>query len=328
MDSQPRFLRIFKRRLKKALSRFCLLPPLLALLRRAPRQGKRLAQALTRLKGACLSPKEKADIFLIEAERTGLLNRQEPLAQNFEDKSLPHGSKPIHQICLASKPFKQALALYQLIRSLKPHNVLELGTNLGISASYLALALQHNGAGRLTTLEGSPYRLAIAREIHNRLNLKNITHVEGFFEDTLESTLKQIGPVDFIFLDGNHQYQPTLDYFERIILKAAPDAVFVFDDIRWSQGMERAWQQLRADTRLGLTLDLDRIGIGVKAANPSGRRFHPPALWSFFDYAVGIDANELGLTPARPGFRVRPAAGRPGAGTSICPGGSGHTPAP
>ena len=46
--------------------------------------------------------------------------------------------------------------LFQLTRVVRPHAVLELGTNIGMSGSYLAAALRTNGAGHLWTIEGIP----------------------------------------------------------------------------------------------------------------------------------------------------------------------------
>ena len=54
--------------------------------------------------------------------------------------------------------------------------------------------------------------------------------------------------------------QPTLDYFDRIWKSSAEGAVFVFDDIRWSIGMERAWNRLKVDPRLAIVVDLSAGG--------------------------------------------------------------------
>lgn len=88
-----------------------------------------------------------------------------------------------------------------------------------------------------------------------------MTYVEGLFEQTLEPALNSIGPIDFAFIDGNHQYRPTLDYCELVLKHAAPNVILVFDDIRWSQGMKDAWQELKSDRRFRVVLDLNEVGI-------------------------------------------------------------------
>lgn len=70
--------------------------------------------------------------------------------------------------------------------------------------------------------------------------------------------------MDLAFIDGHHQYQPTLDYFDEILKMSSLNAVFVFDDIRWSDGMENARSQIQLDDRLGVILDLSSVGVCVR----------------------------------------------------------------
>lgn len=54
-----------------------------------------------------------------------------------------------------STPEKWGELLFRLVREFKPQNCLELGTCLGISASYQLSAIQLNKKGKLTTIEGA-----------------------------------------------------------------------------------------------------------------------------------------------------------------------------
>ena len=148
-----------------------------------------------------------------------------------------------------------------IVREFGPTLGLELGTNLGISSSYQAAAMRLAGRGRMITCEGSPVRSGIARGLHERLGLENVEYVVGLFADTLESVLADNEPFDYVFIDGHHQKQPTLDYFEAIAPHLAPEAVVVFDDIRWSPGMREAWDILSRDHRFSVALDLDIMGV-------------------------------------------------------------------
>jgi hypothetical protein len=49
----------------------------------------------------------------------------------------------------ASKPYFWSLLLFKLIRKFRPSICLELGTCLGISASFQAAALKLNGIGKI-----------------------------------------------------------------------------------------------------------------------------------------------------------------------------------
>ncbi len=217
----------------------------------------------------------------IEAERKRLLGRNELLDDSSLGKTgLFDGDLTVRQAAQVSKPPKQALLLFHLVRHLQPQNVIELGTNLGISAAYIGAALKMNGQdGRVTTLEASPYRLQIAKTLHSNLSLDNVAYVEGLFSDTLLSTLESSAPVDLAFIDGHHQYQPTLDYFEEILRFAAPGATFVFDDIRWSDGMKKAWAQIQADERLGVVVDVAAVGLGSR--QPQASRFVSDPIYIF-----------------------------------------------
>jgi predicted O-methyltransferase YrrM len=159
--------------------------------------------------------------------------------------------------CDVSRRASSANVLYSLASEYGSKSIIELGTNVGISSAYLAAA-----GGHVTTLDASPYRLRQAKRIHGLLGL-NIDHVQGLFDDTLKDALERMAPVDMAFIDGHHQYQPTLDYFDAIAAKAAPGCVFLFDDIRWSRGMAKAWGLLRKDPRFQTVADLGAMGIGV-----------------------------------------------------------------
>jgi predicted O-methyltransferase YrrM len=180
----------------------------------------------------------------------------------------------IGQACSVSKGPKPALLLFLLTRAFKPMKVIELGTNVGISSAYIGAALSINGqGGRMTTLDASPYRQRLAKELHRNTEIDNISYAEGLFLDTLVPALEDLGSVDLAFIDGHHQYQPTLDYFEEILKFSDSGAVIVFDDIRWSKGMKQAWSRIQSDDRLDLVVDLRSIGVCALRQQDTSPRF-------------------------------------------------------
>jgi predicted O-methyltransferase YrrM len=207
-------------------------------------------------------------IWRIEQERAKLLASREPLSS--VGKPGPDDARlTVHDVTLESRRLHDAVALYLIVRELAPMRVLELGTNVGVSSAYVAAALTDGNGDTLTTLEVSPARAELARRMHAELGFTNIKYVVGLFDDTLESALGD--PVDFVFIDGHHHYEPTLDYFDRIWKHSAEGAIFVFDDIRWSRGMERAWRLLQQDPRLSLVVDLCGFGVGVGTRTPKAK---------------------------------------------------------
>ena len=210
------------------------------------------------------SEAERLWIRKIEVERNRLLSSHEPLVDGtLGEGGLYDQGRTISDACLVSKSAEACGFLLALTRKLNPTLVIELGTNVGISSAYLASALEINGGDRLiTTMDASPYRQRLAADVHRRTGLnRRVQYVEGLFTDTLKPTLSRMDAVDLAFIDGHHQYQPTLDYMEIILECASEDAALVFDDIRWSEGMRKAWDRIRHDERFGLVVDLHSMGI-------------------------------------------------------------------
>jgi predicted O-methyltransferase YrrM len=227
-------------------------------------QGAKIAEALKSFRRG-LPQSDRGWIEKIELERKRLLNRKEPVVDGSLGPAWYDNGATVEQACLDSKGPKPALLLFLLTRALRPNHVIELGTNVGISSAYIGAALKLNGRnGQLITLDVCAYRQRLAKEIHSNLGLDNIGYVRGLFTETLSPSLVQLGSVVLAFIDGDHKYQPTLDYFEEILRFATLDAVFVFDDIRWSDGMRRAWSRIRSDERLGVIVDLDSVGVCIR----------------------------------------------------------------
>ncbi|RZK17339.1 MAG: class I SAM-dependent methyltransferase [Hymenobacter sp.] len=159
----------------------------------------------------------------------------------------------------AAKPPRLAQLLFRLVNHFQPATILELGTSLGLTTAYLAAADSRN---QVITFEGCPNTAAVARETFTRLRLRNVKLIEGNLDQTLPATLAALAkPVDFVFFDGNHRYEPTLRYFEQCLAKAHESSVFVLDDIHWSADMERAWEAIKANPAVTVTVDLFYVGL-------------------------------------------------------------------
>lgn len=178
-----------------------------------------------------------------------------PAARAFADRD------SIAAACRASKPPIWAELLYRLVRDTERRTILELGTNLGISAAYLAAATRRHG-GTVLTMDGAPARVELARALHAELGLP-VEHVVGKLGQTLPAVLARCHDIDLAFLDADHRRRQTLAYLDAIAPNLAPDALVVFDDIRWSPGMAEAWADLRRDRRFALVVDLVTMGICV-----------------------------------------------------------------
>lgn len=155
------------------------------------------------------------------------------------------------------KPKKYSKLLYRMVQYYHKKNVLELGTSLGTTTAYLASA----GNVSVTTMEGAKNIAEIAKNNFSLLGLNNIETIEGDFDLTLPEYLSKNKKIDFVFLDGNHRKLPTLQYFDALLLNANEETIFVFDDIYWSEEMEEAWETVKHNQKVTLTIDLFFIGI-------------------------------------------------------------------
>lgn len=164
--------------------------------------------------------------------------------------------KDIARKALKNPKFGQLL--FRIVNSRKCDMVLELGTSLGVTTSYLASA---NSSARCVTMEGCPEIAKIARQNFDKLQLENVDIVVGDIDRNLTQVLDKLEKVDMVFIDANHRSEAVLNYFEKCLSKATDETVMVIDDIYWSDDMERAWKEIKEHEKTTATLDLFQLGI-------------------------------------------------------------------
>jgi predicted O-methyltransferase YrrM len=161
-----------------------------------------------------------------------------------------------------SIPARWGMFLMKLIRELCPRTCLELGTALGISTAYQAAALELNGRGTLTTLEGAHAWAAVATQGLDALGLDGRTEVTvGPIDQTLEAVVERIAPIDYAYLDADHSERATVGHFEVVLPHLAPGAVVVLDDISFTAEMWQAWNTIAGNDRVAVRLAIDRMGV-------------------------------------------------------------------
>lgn len=158
----------------------------------------------------------------------------------------------------ALKPPKFGQLLFRLVNHFGATSILELGTSLGITTSYLAAANPH---AKVVTFEGAPEIAKLAKRHFQFIGLNNIEQVVGNFDDTLASVLLHINSLDFVFVDGNHRFEPTIRYFNMMKPYLHEHSVLIIDAIHWSKEMEQTWKTIQQDEMVTLTVDLFYIGL-------------------------------------------------------------------
>lgn len=168
-------------------------------------------------------------------------------------------TKKVAQIAKnASKAPHLAQLIYRIAAHHKPQNIIELGTCLGITTSYLAKACPN---AQITTIEGCPQTAQVAQNNFNALGAKNVQLCVGNFNNLLPDVIAAADKLDFVYIDGNHTKEATLNYFNWCLPKVTENTVLIFDDIYWSEGMKEAWQEIKNNPKVALTVDLFWIGL-------------------------------------------------------------------
>ncbi|ARK12020.1 class I SAM-dependent methyltransferase [Fibrella sp. ES10-3-2-2] len=160
----------------------------------------------------------------------------------------------------AQKPARYAWLLHRLIGHFQARYVLELGTSLGLTTAYLANAVAQT-QGQLYSFEGCPNTAARARTHLDQLGYSQVKLIVGNLDETLAQTVSELLRIDLAFFDANHRYEPTVQYFMTCLPRVHNDTVFIFDDIHWSEDMERAWAAIKAHPAVQVTVDLFGVGL-------------------------------------------------------------------
>lgn len=147
-------------------------------------------------------------------------------------------------------------------------NCLEMGTSMGIGTAYLAM-----NSKKAISLEGCKnIQKQAIQNLHDFGNL-NVEFIQSEFAQGLKAAFKIESNYGLIYIDGNHQYEPTVDYFNFLIDKVDNDTFLIFDDINWSEGMRRAWQEIIKSNKINLSIELFRMGIVLKRKEQTKQHF-------------------------------------------------------
>jgi predicted O-methyltransferase YrrM len=198
----------------------------------------------------------------IENLRKKLLHDKEVL--DVEDLGAGSRKKSSHQKSVsqlartALKPQKYAQLLYRLARHYNAQTIIELGTSLGITTAYLALA---SPSSQIITIEGSKAIAEKAQDNFQKLGITNIQSLQGNFDDLLPSVLPQLPSIDLAYIDGNHRYEPTINYFLQLLSQSHNNTILIFDDIHWSEEMEQAWEEIKQHPSVQYTIDIFFLGF-------------------------------------------------------------------
>jgi predicted O-methyltransferase YrrM len=211
-------------------------------------------------------PNQKSEMGnKIEVLRKQLSHSAESVAlidygAGYGGKQLPETTKTLAAVVKSSARRQRAGELLTRIAAYyKPSSCLELGTNLGFSALYLRAGM--SSASTFRTLEGSPQLSSLAEKHFRDFDFTGEFLTGEFSELLSEAAQLQTLRPELVFMDGNHRYQPTMDYFKTIIPHIPDGSLVILDDIHWSGEMEKAWNEIIAMKEVTVSIDLWSLGL-------------------------------------------------------------------
>jgi predicted O-methyltransferase YrrM len=205
---------------------------------------------------------EQSVVLNVERIRKRMLSDNRTISVNdlgSGSRSLKTKSRKVADIAKHSPVSgKYGILLSNMASEFGGNLIIELGTSVGISAMYLAGSVSDT---TVYTIEGSPEIAAIARHNFTEANLTNIKILEGSFDDVLTVLLKKSAIPGLVFIDGNHRKEPLLRYFNMITESSDSHTVVIIDDINYSAEMNEAWNELKQNSKVSVSIDVFQMGI-------------------------------------------------------------------
>lgn len=130
------------------------------------------------------------------------------------------------------QPFATYELLYRLVNESKANTILEIGDSCGVTATYLSAC----------------------RKNAKCISLNEIVQ--------LPSALQDLGMLDFLVIRAaNYSLTDVQQIVEKCILNSTERSLFVIQDIYAAKAITNWWEELVADSRVGITFDLYDMGI-------------------------------------------------------------------
>ena len=166
---------------------------------------------------------------------------------------------------------RQGALLYRLAKWYGPAAVIEAGTGIGISTSYLAAGAGHAG---VTTIEGSPAKFQFAQSHTDVAGSGGLEFLLGSFDSYFDGLVDNAPNRTLFFIDGDHRYVPTMQRISSILSREElSETMVILDDIYWSDEMEQAWKASCAHPGVDISLDLFHMGILIRRPGISRQHF-------------------------------------------------------
>ncbi len=173
----------------------------------------------------------------------GVLTLLESLYRFGQDNDAQNTERPRRMLNITPETGR---LLFILVRLARATRILEVGTSNAFSTIWLARAARET-AGRVTTLEFNPDKIAMARKNLDAAGVADLVDIrEGRAADTLAALP---GPFDFAFLDADRPSYAT--YLELVVPKLTVPGLLVADNVTSHRAeLEDYLARVKSDPRL------------------------------------------------------------------------------
>lgn len=172
-------------------------------------------------------------------------------------------SKPQYLHYVGEKAIQYYSYLSRLVRILKPAKILELGTDIGRSASFMMLTLPKDSTLITIEIHQSPRQDLEFWKSDPRLKI-----VVGNDLDLRSYGTIDLQGIDLLFIDALHDYGQVAHEWALYKKFMSKGALVLMDDIHLNPGMERFWNELPYE-KIDTGKDLHFSGFGIFTA-PEG----------------------------------------------------------
>ena len=218
-------------------------------------------QAVQTVKSKQYNDDDHQVIKNVEAYRSDLLKNENIVTYEIFNSS---AERTVKDICkVSASPKTWGIFLYFITKLSNAQKVLEIGTNVGISGSYILHALKKESNNPyFISMEGLEQLCTLSsNQFAKIVNRNEFEIIQGLYEDTFRELVKKENGFDLLFIDGNHQKDPTIQYFNALKKCIKDSAIFVFDDIYYNREMTEAWRIICMDDDVNFSIDMYKLGI-------------------------------------------------------------------
>lgn len=158
----------------------------------------------------------------------------------------------------SAAPASDAQRIQRIGQFMQSRRILELGTSLGFTTAYLATI---SDKAKVISIDHDEMSHKYAKQSFKKLSINNITLITDTFDNALPKAVEELKSIDLLYIDGNHTYEATIEYFNATIGAVRPNSVFIFHDIHWSAPMYKAWNEVIANTKITASFEAHNLGI-------------------------------------------------------------------